>query len=298
MSTDPNWPLVLSTEATIPSQTTQSPPQLALMNPTGEAFKIHEIRFSLTSQTTTANSVTGATIGCKLDLGSVALTNGFIPVWNFGRVVSYDQDLNNQFSWKLSQPLYVPAGALLSSNFQHFGQIDSAIAARITVFASPIQNEVRTPDRVFLPWIAAYIGKAFPYASADTDVSKETMLLNPFDTDVVISRLIGRFNVFSTAGQSNFAKFGSHYMKLRIALSNGDSLVRTSTPFQQVFGEEGRAWEQRNTILRPKQFFQVYVEKVAGDNVTIPTIQPFISMVGYREMKLVNFRDAVGQVAQ
>lgn len=282
---DSGWPLVLSAEAVVPSQTTQRPPQLALMNPTGEPFKIHEIRFSLKNSTATSNGITGATVACKLDLGSVAITNGFVPVWNFGRVISYDQDLNNQFVWRLAHPIYVPAGGLLAPNFQHLGQVTTSITARVTYLATPVAGPPRN-RKIFLPWVTAYVGKAFVYNDADTDTSEETELLNPFDTDLRISRLIGRFNIFTSSTATNYSLVGGQLMTVRISLSNGDPLVRTETPFSQVFGWEGRAWEQRNTILRPKQFFQVFVTKTAASEATGPTVQPFVSMVGYREMEL------------
>ena len=287
MSNPESWPLVLSTEATIPSQTTQKPPQLALMNPTGEAFKIHEIRFTLKSDSTVVLATTGATIGCKFELGSLALTNGFVPIWNFGRVISTDQDMNLQYSWRLAQPLYIPAGATLLPNFQHFGTTSRTVTARVSYFASTMPVGAPAPRRMFLPWVSSYIGKAFPYATADSDVSRETDLLNPFDTDLLISRLIGRFNLFGATLDTNESRFGAQLIDVRVSLSNGDPLVRTDTPFAQVFGQEGRAWEQRNTILKPKQYFQVFVTKNATADVSEQsTIQPFVSLVGYREMQI------------
>lgn len=286
------YPTVLTAETTI-SQSTQRPSQLALMNPSGEALKIHEIRFTLKDTTARAFSITGGTIGCKLDLGSVALTKGFIPVWNFGRVLSYDQDLNNQFTWRLAHPIYVPAGGVLLPNFQSFGQVYTPITARITYFGVSVTEQL--PKRVFLPWVSAYVGKAFPYDTAGTDASNETDLLNPFDQDLVISRLVGRFNIFNADSTVNLSRVGGQLLSVRAALSNGDPLVRTETPFVQVFGEEGRAWEQRNTILKPKQYFQLYVTKLAASNETSPgsTLQPYVSMVGYRTMDLVAYNNAV-----
>jgi hypothetical protein len=284
---DSSWPLVLSTEVTVPSQTTQRPPQLALMNPTGEAFKIHEIRFSLKEDDPSALATTGATMGCKLEIGTVALTNGFVPIWNFGRVISFDQDLNLQYSWRLQHPIYIPAGGTLMPTFQHYGITERSLTVRISYFASVSPAGTSAPRRIFLPWVSAYTGKAFPYPSADSDVSRETDLLNPFDSDLLISRLIGRYNLFNATGSTNTSRFGAPLMDVRVSLSNGDPLVRTDTPFQQVFGMEGRAWEQRNTILKPKQFFQVFVTKRAtSDAATDSTIQPYVSLVGYRELQV------------
>lgn len=278
------WPLVLSAEVTVPSQTTQRPPQLALMNPTGEAFRIHEIRFTVNAGTA---RTTGAVVGCKLDLGSVALTRGFIPVWNFGRVISYDQDLNLQFSWRLQHPIHIPANGVLQPSFQHFGLISDSVIVRVSYFCSTLPPHSPKPRKVRLPWVTAYIGKSFSYTAADTDQSRETDLLNSFDTDLQISRLVGRVNVFSAAGGNNFSLVGSQLLLTRITLSNGDPLVRTLTPFQQIFGEDGRAWEQRNTILKPQQFFQVFVEKqLTTDVAPQALIQPYVSMVGYRELEV------------
>jgi hypothetical protein len=280
-----SWPLVLSTEVTIPSQTMQVPPQLALMNPTGEAFKIHEIRFSLKS---TQTYLTGGTMACKLDLGRIAITNGFVPVWNFGRVISYDQDLNCQYSWKLQHPLQIAAGGFLAASFQNLGQLGATITARITYFASTIdQRQASSTRRIFLPYVSAYIGKAFPWSTADSDTSSETDLLNPFDSDLRISRLIGRFNVFLSNTQINASRFGARLLSVRASLSNGDPLIRTLTPFQQAFGEDGRAWEQRNTVLKPHQYFQIFVDKAATTDTSDDSlIQPYVSLVGYREVQL------------
>lgn len=292
MTHESGYPIVLSAEATVPSQTTQRPPQLALMNPTGEAFKIHEIRFSLKNSEAVAGAISGATVGCKLELGKIALTENFVPVWNFGRVTSYDQDLNNQFSWKLAHPLFVPAAGILTPNFQNFGQVSTSITTRISFFATPVESSAPLPNRIFLPWVSAYIGKAMAYEDADSDSSRETDLLNPFNDDLRISRLIGRFNIFNASSSTNGGNgTGSQLLSTRISLSNGDPLVRTATPFQQIFGEDGRSWEQRNTVLRSKQYFQVYIDKLATTDAAVGcSIQPYVSLVGYREMVLSSYK--------
>lgn len=284
-NTGSGWPLVLSAEATVPSQTTQRPPQLALMNPTGEAFKIHEIRWSLKASTP---RLTGSAVACKLDLGQVAVTNGFVPLWNFGRVISYDQDLGCEYSWRLQHPLYVPKGGTLMCDFQNRGQFSTPIDVRISYFATAIPDEQRMPSKVLLPYVSAYIGKPFNYTSADSDTSKENTLQNPFDVDLKISRLVGRINVNFAANTENYSIWGSHLLSTRVTLSNGDPLVRTATPFQQVFGDEGRAWEQRGTILKPKQYLQVFIDKAASteSGTEGSFIQPYVSLVGFYELMI------------
>lgn len=286
MSTlESGWPLVLSAEATVPSQTTQRPPQLALMNPTGEAFKIHEVRWSLTSSTP---YVTGATVGCKLDVGQLAITNGFVPVWNFGKVISYDQDLNQQFSWRLQHPIYVPPGVVVTANFQNFGQYATDTTVRMSYFCTSLpREELKVSRRIFVPWVSAFTSKTMPYATADTAQSRETDLQNPFDTDLKISRLIGRFNLFNPAANANTSIRAGRLLNVRVSLSNGDPLVRTPTPLEQVFSQDGHAWEQRETILKPKQFFQVFVDKLATtDTAANSTFQVYVSIVGYRDLDL------------
>lgn len=284
-NTESGWPLVLSAEATVPSQTTQRPPQLALMNPTGEAFKIHEVRWSIRSD---VPYLTGANIGCKLDIGKLAITNGFVPIWNFGKVVSYDQDLSCQYSWRLQHPMYVPSGGMVTTDFQNFGQSSADATVRVSYFCTSIPEEdKRVSRRMFLPYVSAFIGKTLAYATADTDRSRETDLQNPFDGDMKISRLIGRFNLYNAAADANTSIRAGRLLSVRVSLSNGDPLVRVSTPLEQVFSQDGHVWEQHNTILKPKQFFQVFVDKAATtDTSANSTLQTYVSLVGYRELEL------------
>lgn len=283
-------PIVLTSEVTVDANATKSPDLLRLKNPTGEHFAIREIRFSLRPATGTA-FFTGGTVAAKLDLGTQALTNAHVPVWNFGRYVAREADETNagapcQFQWKLKHPLYIPAGAGLACEFQHRGMVSTSITASVTYFGHSLDAAI--PPVVQLPWVASFASKVFGVTAADTDSSSATDLVNPFSTPVYLERFTGRLNFVRPPLNLNEAFVADRTVFIRMRHSSGVPMVREFTHLRQVFGVYPHSWEQRGTVVEPGAGYFVDVDKRATTVTPYVTdgVQATIGMVGWRSLKL------------
>ncbi len=285
-------PIVVTSEVTVDANATKSPDLLKLKNPTGEHFVIREIRFSLRPVAGTgAWYFTGGAVAAKFDLGTQALTNAHVPVWNFGRYVAREADgavygTPNQFQWKLKHPIYVPAGAGLACEFQHRGMVSASIVASVTYLGHSYDGA--PPTTVRLPWVASYSSKVFRVLDADSDLSSSADLMNPFDAPVYLERFTGRLNFVRPSTDQNFAFLADRTVFIRMRHSSGVPMVREFTHLRQVFGVYPHSWEQRGTILAPGACYLVDVDKRA--TTVVPdqdqTVQATIGMVGWRELKL------------
>lgn len=279
-------PIVLTSEVTVDANSTKSPDLLKLKNPTGEHFVIREIRFSLRPASGAA-IFTGGTIAVKFDLGSQALTNAHVPVWNFGRSVAREAVTQNSFQWKLKHPLYVPAESVLACEFQHRGMVSTSITASVSYLGHTVDT-AGAPQTVRLPWVASYSTKIFDLATADTDSSSAANIVNPFGTPVWLERFTGRLNFVDAGLNQNSAFRADRTMFIRIKHSSGVPVVREFTHMRQVFGVYGHAWEQRGTVVEPGATYLVDVEKRATTVApALRQVQADIAMVGWRSLKLV-----------
>src|SRR5258707_7835735 len=86
-----SMPVHVSAKVTLQSNTTQPANTDALRNPLNLPMEIHEIKFQLRGPTGASTAaLTGGTMACRLELGSEALTQGLVPIWNFCRSLRAD----------------------------------------------------------------------------------------------------------------------------------------------------------------------------------------------------------------
>jgi hypothetical protein len=263
-------------------------------------MEILEIKFEISGvRVASAAAIWGGTIWCELLMGGHKVTNGAIPVWNFGRAENLQGELKVDstddlgfvaYSWRLPRPLFVPAGAVLIPSFTHTGQVPQSLNVRIGYSARTVFTK---PKMVYLPWVAKYVSKAFnPVENADVDNSSELDLVNPHPEVLHLQRFVGRTLFIADSGivfgESRPASVGSQYLTLRIADSYGRPVVRSYTTFRDVFGATTRSWEMDNGAqLDPESFYRVDLKKDV-QTITATTggsLQAFISMIGWRELE-------------
>lgn len=303
-SQSPASPVHLSASVVLPSGSNGTVPAAALKNPMGQDMEILEVKFEISGPygDGRSNEVWGGTIWCELVMGSHKLTNGSVPVWNFGRAENVDRtqqvdgtdDLSFvAYSWRLPRPLFVPAGAVVVPNFTHTGLVSEAVNVRIgysarTVFARP--------KKIYVPWVAKYVSKSFnPMNDAGTDSSTELDLVNPNTEVLHLQRFVGRTLTVGSEGILEEAEpgyFGSQTLLVRMTDSYGRPVVRSFTPFRDVFTPLTRSWELDNGAdLDPEAFYRVdlKVNAITLDpgqaNASNASAQAFISMVGWRELE-------------
>jgi hypothetical protein len=235
-----NLPRLLSSSVVLGTNSTNGVNVQSLRNPEPGPMLIHEIRWDLHAEgvvpgLTVDLKPSGAIIGCKLSLGEHDLTNGFVPVWNFGKLYTpfyldtpplfprgesstwglHDDVVDGvpagprasvAYRWKLRHPLFVPNGAVLTPTFENRGGSPGSIESRISYVAQSLPVRTPTPNVVQLPWVAYHASKAFAYAQADFDESGDLDLVNPHKEALSLERFTGRiaYLTASTYGYEDY----------------------------------------------------------------------------------------------
>jgi hypothetical protein len=315
-------PIFLTASTPLPSNSQGGVNAQALKNPLGTPMEIMEIRWqvfgSVGSGVLPATLIPiGGAIGCKLVLGNIELTNGFIPLWLFGRcdnVFADDSKINGvlgvfntnyycEMVWRLPQPLFVPAGAVLQPTFQHYGYGALPMTVTISYCARSLKANASPPALMPVPWVSKYISKSMDYAFVDNDTSQETDIINPYDVPVHLQRMTGRVvtQMYDTLGlitrftdsdalNTNVIApgFDEPNITVRIVDSAGNPIVRNATRIRQVFHNTTRSWEMSaGTTMPPNSFYNVVLAQVAGaaGALIVTQRQVHIAAVGWREYK-------------
>lgn len=305
-------PLHLTATCTINPGSSSGVNAVALQNPLGTPMEIHEIKWSalaLSNPTQTSglkasllSKVNGAALRCRLDLGKIEITNGFIPVCLFGKgehesmesvlmrvgsITPADSYSRLEFRWKLSHPLFIPAGGLLVPSFEHGGQITAPIQVRIGYSARSLPMNYR-PTKLILPWVASYISDSFDLSTAATFNSSELDLVNKWDSPLIVDRLSGRLSVFDNQFVAVFdsAYMGLKALNVRLVDSAGNAIVRAVSPFSHVFHNTFKTWETKS-VLPAKGYYQAFFGSTAQSGIASARYlaQALVGLVGSREVK-------------
>lgn len=287
----------------------------ALQNPLGGPMEIHEIRFKITadlpeSAFAAPDPITGdmgALIAVKLDLGTIELTNGFVPAWALGMDedqyanVQYFENLpsgviqknSSYYRWRLPKPLYVPAGATVVPQFQHRGFSTVPVQIGIGYSGRALPANAPPPQTNFVPWVTSYFSKAFVLSdtATDFDTSSNTDIFNKWDQPVQLQRLGIHCPMVDLAAGSWYewtVNVGSmfDYIQTRIVDSGGLPVVRKYTPIGQLVNPSNRTWEMSGAIMPPGSFWNVFLrcDPVLSPPLTKTLVaQPQVALVGYRK---------------
>jgi len=303
-------PVCLSAGMVLEPGAVGAPNVIALRNISALPLEIHEIQF--TSQATSTGfafgntgGLIGGAIDCNMAIGDIPITNGFVPIWNFGKasnlvvenlvqvgvgnayVTNY-----NEYTWRLATPLVIDPNSLVTPVFRHRNLIPLPITLTITFkgrIIAPIQKRSR-----IVPWVSCYISKAFDFQnnSTDTEFSSEENLVNPFTIPVQVNRFVGRMlrsaNLYGTAVPNNEDDAGyiGSLLNVSIVDSYGAAIVADDTPFALVFDSATRSWET-NFVMQPSVYYRVKTTQAGGPfnlGGGVATVQAFISVVGEREV--------------
>lgn len=292
-------PIHLSSSVVVTSGGSGAPAVAAYRNPMGQDMELLEVKFELMAANLAGSApVLGGTVWCELTMGGIKITNGSIPVWNFGRVEgsrsgeaksdNTDNVVFASYAWRLPRPLFIPAGAVVTPKIVHAGFIPNAINVRVGYSARTVFTK---PKKIYVPWVAKYASKAFsPISAAGVDASTELDLVNPNPERVYLQRFIGRTQLLTNQTSSEASQeTPSQFLMVRMTDSYGRPIVRDYTPFRSVFGALTRSWEMDNgSWLDPEAYYIVQLRKdamtvAAGSANAI--VQAFVSVVGWRELE-------------
>lgn len=288
---DNSYPTVLRSSSEITANSDSEVSAGPLVNSSGEAVEIHEFIFSVRpTDSAIANYgssglfpsggqfALGLSVKDSSDFG-YSLTNGVIPLWNFGqarqlgeeeKVQSFQPDFNGNYlingfltsvySWKLDYPMYLPPGARIVPVSRPLGSFNGDVVLGVTAIGKILPNRP-VAAAYKIPWVCAAISKSFSFSEQGTDSSNDNALYNPFtDTNVVIERFIGRFlisknvTVETTPASTQLTVFDTTFLDASRALTatmaySGNNL------FSQLFSIQMRD-SIGNPLVREKTLFR------------------------------------------
>lgn len=286
-----NFPVVL--EATIPSiaaNTIGSPLDArSLQNKTSKLLRIEEIRFPK------ADTSDRFSMSAQLRIGNEPVTNGFVPIaamtWQIADIDALTSQNVPARHLFFSKPVLLAPGQTLNVQVRHSA---GAQSQEVVAICTPV--DFARPS--FMPWITHFQPTPRVDGGGNFDESStESDLVNPFDQEMIVERLIGRLfyengtnpgrplevDAFtSPAGQLGLAFDG---VRVIIEDHEASEIVRDATPFGVVFEFSRKTWIV-NAKIRPKGFYRVTVQSnlavAFADN---GIVYELIGMLGYREVR-------------
>lgn len=262
----PHTPVLLSAETTIASGSQNGLRNEALRNPFDVPIEIMEMRFH-GSQTQVARlgngnlgpPLAGNAVQIALELGGLKLTNGVVPMWNFGRAENPTGEVlpgttsngatptfYNEYDWKLARPVVIPPGMGISVTAVSTGLVLDPITFRASCLARVCGRKYSAKDPVRIPWIAPWISKQLQVGLATTDTSRETDLITPAGRDMLLHWLTARMGVWDPSAAVNddvsLPTMAYTLAQVKLRDSRGYPLVRNYTYWSTAFNQLVRAW--------------------------------------------------------
>lgn len=315
-------PLILSDTVTLAiNEEKQLFAKAKLNNPLKTPMWVDEIIFSIGSTSFKNSGGTypfsawntglnyGGVISAKLFLDRTALTNGYVPLWNFGRAInttSYSNvastmltDAPQVFVWHLPKPLWMSPDAILTPTVKRTNEGSIAnVTVRCTVLGRAINSSDPVPKTIDVPWVASWVGATRSMGTDNTDQSEGQHLVNPFAVPLKVQRFIGRIKATTSDGtttvteamsqgsdnNSDSAAY-SQWLLVRMNDSRGRIVVRDYTPFGLLFNQVDRSWSV-DALLNPREYYKVLLDEKFSNITGTDKLTPHISMVGYRTLEI------------
>jgi hypothetical protein len=281
-----------------------------LQNNFARPLRIDEIRIRTPSTGSAVDQPSAYASGSiQIRLGNVPITAGFVPV---PAVTWPHVDYSAESPWaitavprptfagrymRFSKPVYLMPKQFLS--FQYVYQTVGWLTGNADVEVLAMCREVDDVRSGYTPWICSYLPPGRTEGTGNfVDVSTSVDLVNPFDDDLEVERLIGRvlYSPFAAAGVTGalteeYFSVGpglhvsTDQIRVRMEDHHATQIVRDSAPFKHVFDIIHRSWAI-NTVLPAKGFYQVVIESNLTTAVGGPLVlQPFVGMLGYRKVR-------------
>lgn len=285
-----------------------------LVSPFRAPLVIHAVNFMVrypNADSTSLNIQCGASVRARFRVGNLSLSDAAIPLWVHGTSLpdesaGYVTDAAfigtnvSMYRWVLPRPLYIPPGSILLPQFQRDADgMPEDMDVLVSYEAAIPLPGAPAPKVMHLPVLALFSPEETTAAASFT--SGATELHNPFQDEVHVQRLIGRIRVRNAAPGggvlANISELVGHLVPgggLSVAealVSLRDSLgydvVKTPTPFADVFDVTRRAWTFERT-LEPKEWYRAQVSTPLVDpaHTTAWSVQPHIALIGHREVML------------
>lgn len=214
-------PLVLRATTVLPPFSTQSPNNKSLINPTGEPWEIHEIKFGCRRRTI-GYSESDAGGGYERPHGSQVdvdiswlghpVTDGYVPIWLLAPLTASEEHAAMQaltyvsantgsgadrsqecfYRWKLDHPLYMPPGTGLNVSFRNNGLVNTTINQSIMLSGRVLPRSAK-PRLAKVPFVSAWKSEFYEFLlGSGVETSDETTLFNTLDKPINVTRFCSR----------------------------------------------------------------------------------------------------------
>jgi len=270
-----------------------------LQNRTDKILRIDELRFREIRNGVSPQQIDPRafyTGEAQLRIGNEPISAGLVPIpamtWPFNYagegVVSVADSAFGQYL-RFSKPVLLAPGERISAQFRYTTRTD---VENVDFFITAMCREAAPGVRGYMPWVTFYKPPVRTNGTGNfVDTSTESDLVNPFDKEMFVERLIGRMDIQPGNGDEEDAntdgvRYAFGATRVRIEDHDAMQVVRDSTPFGVVFDFIRRSWVV-NATIRSKGFFKVSIESSLNPAIagTGTTIQPFVGMLGYREVR-------------
>lgn len=261
-------PVHLSAEAlSVVSGATASVNTLALKDP--RPLEIHAIKFGILGgidpATATPIAVNGGMVAVNLTLGALPITQGYVPIWCFGRGETLADDgcvgdggdftgdnfpYRAEYVWRLPRPLYVPPGRIVTPQIQHRGIIPNTIDFRISYVGRTVEERKRG-TKIEVPYVTSWLSSSYATDTGRTiETSSETDFRNPFGVPMHVNYFVGRtFQTGTISGTNGLVCAGSPYnlyntlFRFKMAHSSGLRVIEDYTPIGAIIPvDQGAIW--------------------------------------------------------
>jgi hypothetical protein len=251
------------------------------VNPNKAPMLVDQFRFALYDGTI-VNALRSGEFDVDIRVGSIPLTNGFVPVTAFCPV--YRTTLEGVLVWHLPKPLYVPRGVGISATFR-IRRVDPNVTflsdgigpVAFNVVGRSVPMGWPVPKQVFMPWAAATYVNTY----INEWVSQDNELVNPHEENLVLQQLLG----FTWATSNDSGRLSN--VMVQATTSQNKVLIRDPTPLNLLF-PFGRRVLNVSGILAPKEFIRVALTVKSPSDAPIEQRNlafTTIGMVGYRKIQ-------------
>jgi hypothetical protein len=300
-------PIFLSDSTTLAAGATSILNLSLLQAPQKRPMFVREIVFHASIPVTCGDF--GGIVWAKLQAGRHALTNQFVPIWNFAPPYDrYYNALNNLgqagaraaqvttsytvYRWILPKPLYVGAGGGIHCGFHRPRRFDSNFNAGVTGATITARCCVigelavgKQPDEIDVPYVSAFV--AMDQAGTVLLKSGEQDFKNLLDKPLVTQRFVGALLGNTEGRNSPPTRYYnlSSVNEVRVGILDQYNRHVTAAPtrsdvnWESIFHPQHPAWTIRQ-ILTPNQNFACTLSP--APTITTSGI-PMISLVSSRK---------------
>lgn len=233
---------------------------------------IDEVRFAyIRYLPDSVGAALGGSLRVRMALGRYEVTQArnspFVPMWNFApRSQVSAETQQGMYRWRLPKPLFVPAGAMLSTSIYRTVDGDNGTVLVAVAYAGRFIPPGTPPPRsIDVPFVSLYEGTA----GAGTGMSSELDLVNPFQEPLFVQRFICRVQESNAMDDLGTAE-------MKITDSRGQAITNNFGDRYDLFDPTKRA-TVTPSVLGPRERFNVQLQNVGG------TSTPMVSMVGWRK---------------